>query len=122
MRFSEPQQDLCDAYDAAEAGFNIFIQRVKLDLSNPLAAIDRLLTEQKRLPLQARRDQNQIDFQQFSTPPAEALVVVKAAALCVGMTECWYGQSRGAGTADRRPDRHQRNRPSPAGITVVVRF
>lgn len=86
MRFSEPQQDLCDAYDAAEAGFNIFIQRVKLDLSNPLAAIDRLLTEQKRLPLQSRRDQNQIDFQQFSTPPAEALVVVKAAALCVGMT------------------------------------
>jgi hypothetical protein len=75
-----------DAYDAAEAGFNIYLNRVGFDLSSTPAAIDRLLAEQKRLPLQSRRDQNQIDFQQFSTPPAEALVVVKAAALCAGMT------------------------------------
>lgn len=75
-----------DAYDSAEAGFNIYLNRVGLGLSDTSAAIDRLLTEQARLPLQTRRDQNQIDFQQFSTPPAQALVVVKAASLCPGMT------------------------------------
>jgi len=74
-----------DAYDAAEAGFNIYLNRVGLDLSDTPSAINRLLTEQARLPLQARRDQNQIDFQQFSTPPAEALVVVNTAALRAGM-------------------------------------
>jgi len=74
-----------DAYDAAEAGFNIYMRRAGLSLSNVPAAIDRLLAEQKRLPLQSRRDQTQVDFQQFSTPPAQALVVVKAAALCAGM-------------------------------------
>jgi hypothetical protein len=75
-----------DAYDAAEAGFNIYLNRVGLDLSHAPVAIDRLLAEQVRLPLQTRRDQNQIEFQQFSTPPAEALVVVKAASLRTGMT------------------------------------
>lgn len=50
------------------------------------AAIDKLLVVQARLPVQTRRDQTQIEFQQFSTPPAEALVVVKAAALCPGMS------------------------------------
>ena len=75
-----------NAYDAAEAGFNIYLNRVGFNLSHTEAAIDRLLAEQARLPLQKRRDQNQIDFQQFSTPPAQALVVVKAATLCSGMT------------------------------------
>jgi hypothetical protein len=70
-----------DAYDAVEAGFNVFLQRIGLDLGNVPAALERLLAEQQRLPLQTRRDQKQIDFQQFSTPPAEALVVVKAAGL-----------------------------------------
>jgi hypothetical protein len=75
-----------DAYDAAEAGFNIYLQRMRLDLANVPAAIDMLLAAQARLPIQTRRDQTQIEFQQFSTPPAEALVVVKAAALCPEMT------------------------------------
>jgi hypothetical protein len=75
-----------DAYDAAEAGFNVFLHRIGLDLCDAPAAIDKLLAEQARLPLQTRRDQTQIEFQQFSTPPAEALVVVKAAALCPGMS------------------------------------
>jgi hypothetical protein len=74
-----------DAYDAAEAGLNIYLNRMGLDFANVPAAIDKLLTTQNRLPLQTRRDQMQIEFQQFSTPPAEALVVVKAAALCPGM-------------------------------------
>ena len=75
-----------DAYDAAETGLNIFLHRMGLDLGNIPAAIDKLLAAQARLPLQTRRDQTQIEFQQFSTPPAEALVVVKAAALCPGMS------------------------------------
>ena len=75
-----------DAYDAAEAGLNIYLHRMGLDLGNVPAAIDKLLAAQARLPLQTRRDQTQIEFQQFSTPPAEALVVVKAAALCPGMS------------------------------------
>jgi len=75
-----------DAYDAAEAGFNIYLNRVGLNLSDTHAVLNRLLAEQARLPRQTRRDQNQIDFQQFSTPPAQALVVVMAAALRSGMT------------------------------------
>lgn len=75
-----------DAYDAAEAGFNIYLHRTGVELGNGPAAIETLLVEQTRLPLQTRRDQAQIEFQQFSTPPAEALVVVKAAALCLGMS------------------------------------
>lgn len=75
-----------DAYDAAEAGLNIHLHRIGVDLGNVPAAIERLLAEQARLPVQTRRDHIQIEFQQFSTPPAEALVVVKAAALCPGMS------------------------------------
>lgn len=75
-----------DAYDAAEAGFNIYLHRTGVELGNVPAAIEKLLIEQTRLPLQTRRDQVQVEFQQFSTPPAEALVVVKAAALCPGMS------------------------------------
>jgi hypothetical protein len=75
-----------DAYDAAETGLNIYLHRIGLDLGNVPAAIDKLLAAQARLPLQTRRDQIQVEFQQFSTPPAEALVVVKAAALCPGMS------------------------------------
>lgn len=75
-----------DAYDAAEAGFNIYLGRIAFDPCEAASALDRLVAEQARLPLQTRRDQKQIDFQQFSTPPAQAFVVIKAAALCNGMT------------------------------------
>jgi hypothetical protein len=74
-----------DMYDAAEAGFNLYLKRNGLDLMSPEAAVEKLLTEQKRLPLQTRRDHTQIEFQQFSTPPAEGLVVALAASLCAGM-------------------------------------
>jgi len=75
-----------DAYDAAEAGFNIYLQTIVLDLGNVPAAIEKLLAAQSRLPFQTRRDQVQIEFQQFSTPPAEAFLVVKTAAICHGMS------------------------------------
>lgn len=74
-----------DAYDAAEAGFNIYMERVGLDLSDPSAAIEWLVAEQFRLPRQTRRDDAQVELQQFSTPPAQALVLAKAAALQPGM-------------------------------------
>lgn len=74
-----------DAYDAAEAGFNLYLERKGLDLGDLPASVERLLVEQSRLPLQSRRDQNQIELQQFSTPPAEALLVVMAACLRRGM-------------------------------------
>jgi hypothetical protein len=70
-----------DAYDAAEAGFNIYLHRIGLDLDDTLAVVERLFAEQARLPAQTRRDQNQIDFQQFSTPPVEAFLVMKTAAI-----------------------------------------
>ncbi len=74
-----------DVYDSTEAGFNIYIERVGLDLSDPHAAIEWLVSEQARLPRQTRRDEVQVEFQQFSTPPAQAFVLVKAAALRSGM-------------------------------------
>lgn len=74
-----------DAYDSAEAGFNIYMERAGLDLSDPHAAIEWLVAQQARLPRQTRRDEVQLEFQQFSTPPAQALVLVKSAALRPGM-------------------------------------
>ncbi len=70
-----------DTYDSAEAGFNIYMERVGLALSDPHAATEWLVAEQSRFPRQTRRDEVQVEFQQFSTPPAQALVLVKAAAL-----------------------------------------
>lgn len=74
-----------DACDAAEAGMNIHLGRSGIDLTNSLAAIEQLLALQNRLPRQTRRDATQVELQQFSTPPSEALLVVTAAALRRGM-------------------------------------
>lgn len=74
-----------DTYDAAEAGVNICIARTLLDLGNVLGSVDVLLSLQNRMPRQTRRDVTQVELQQFSTPPAEALLVVVAAALRSGM-------------------------------------
>jgi hypothetical protein len=45
-----------DAYDAAEAGFNIFLHRTGVELGNVPAAIEKLLIEHTRLPVQSRRE------------------------------------------------------------------
>jgi len=74
-----------DAYDAAETGLNIYLHRIGLDLANIPTTIERLLAVQARLPVQTRRDQTQLEFQQFSTPPAAAFLVVKETAICHGM-------------------------------------
>ena len=114
-----------DAYDSSEAGFNVYLNRVGLNLADVPAAIDRLLNEQSRLPLQTRRDQTQIDFQQFSTPPAEALVVVKAAAIRPGMSVL----EPSAGTGNIAVLRgwpaqsgHKRNRSASAGVARTPRI
>ncbi|NOT01206.1 MAG: hypothetical protein HOP29_11325 [Phycisphaerales bacterium] len=74
-----------DAYDAAEAGMNIHLHRRGLDYDDAMSSIERLLAIQERMPRQTRRDDRQVELQQFSTPPAEALLVVKAAAIGAGM-------------------------------------
>jgi len=75
-----------DAYDAAEAGMNIYLDRAGLALEDVPASTNALLALQGRMPRQTRRDETQVELQQFSTPPAEALLVVKVAGLCAGMT------------------------------------
>jgi hypothetical protein len=74
-----------DAYDAAEAGFNVYFARCSLDFSTHDAAMKWLQAQESRLPLQNKRDHCQVEFQQFSTPHAEAFLVVNAAALRTSM-------------------------------------
>lgn len=74
-----------EAYDAAEAGMNIYIQRIAPNLNDFVAATKTLFSLQERMPRQNRRDERQIELQQFSTPPALALLVVTTAALQAGM-------------------------------------
>lgn len=74
-----------DSYDAAEAGLNIYLERVGLDLSDPTVAYQRLHELQQRLPTQTRRDETQIERQQFSTPPALGLLLIQVASLRAGM-------------------------------------
>lgn len=59
-----------DAYDAAEAGMNAHIGELAIELREGRGAIDRLLALTERMPRQSRRDERQVEFQQFSTPPA----------------------------------------------------
>ncbi len=73
------------AYDAAEAGMNLFIARSNADLADVPATLDWLLALQDLMPTQTRRNVTQVDLQQFSTPPAEALLIVSAAGICAGM-------------------------------------
>lgn len=74
-----------EMYDAAEAGMNIFFARTGLDFRNIPESINQLLSVQERMPRQTRRNSAQVELQQFSTPPAEAFLVVMAAALQPGM-------------------------------------
>ena len=64
---------------------NVYIARAGFDVMDVATSVDVLLALQDRMPRQVRRDVTQIEFQQFSTPPAEALLVVSAAGLCSGL-------------------------------------
>jgi len=72
-------------YDAVEAGMNIYLAGSGIDLLDVTRSIDLLAALQDRMPRQTRRDATQVELQQFSTPPAEALLVVSAAAIQPGM-------------------------------------
>ncbi|MFO0838358.1 MAG: strawberry notch family protein [Phycisphaerae bacterium] len=74
-----------ELYDAVEAGMNVYIARAGLDLIDVPGSIDWLTALEHRIPRQTRRDARQVELQQFSTPPAEALLVVSAAGICSGM-------------------------------------
>ncbi len=74
-----------DAYDALEAGFNRYLERLSIDFTNPERALATLAAGAERLPLQSRRDRQQVELQQFSTPPALAYLVTYAAALWPGI-------------------------------------
>jgi hypothetical protein len=74
-----------EAYDAAEAGMNLYLARRGMDIADFATALGPLLALQDRMPRQTRRDATQVEFQQFSTPPPEALLVVTVAGLRPGM-------------------------------------
>lgn len=74
-----------DTYDAVEAGMNIYLSRAGFDFRDSPRAIEKLLAVESRIPRQVRRDEEQVELQQFSTPPAEAFLVVTAAVLRPGM-------------------------------------
>ena len=74
-----------ELYDAVEAGMNLHIARLGLNVADVPGSIGRLTELEGRLPRQTRRDARQVELQQFSTPPAEALLVVSAAGICSGM-------------------------------------
>ena len=72
-----------DAYDAFEAGMNKYIEtNITIDIDTGFEELQKL---EQLMPRQTRRDDAQVEFQQFSTPPTEAYVVVKAAGIQAGM-------------------------------------
>lgn len=72
------------AYDAFEAGMNKYIEtNLKIDMETGFDALQQL---EQQMPRQTRRDDTQVEFQQFSTPPTEAYVVVRAAGIQAGMS------------------------------------
>ncbi|MFQ5568229.1 MAG: strawberry notch-like NTP hydrolase domain-containing protein [Rhodothermales bacterium] len=74
-----------DAYDTAELGLHLLIQRRQFDPRVDLEAARRTLKEIERLwglmPSQTRRTREQQSFQQFSTPAPYAFVCAWAAGL-----------------------------------------
>lgn len=83
----EGAYDPRDSADAMEAGVNQHIERSGIvDFDDPSATVDRLIELTDRLPRQVDRTEEQIEFQQFSTVPAEGFVLVNAAGIRPGMT------------------------------------
>ena len=75
-----------EAYDSAEAALNEHIQDKGLvDFSDDAGTLQRLSDITSRMPRQTTRTTEQIENQQFSTPPVEAYVVAKVAGIQKGM-------------------------------------
>ncbi len=70
-----------DAFDAMEAGVNKLLLERGADLMkmDPIKALAELRELMSRLTTQGARTQEQIDNQQFSTPPTESFVAAKVA-------------------------------------------
>jgi len=72
------------AYDSFEAGMNQYIDKnITIDVDT---GFDELQKLEQQMPRQTRRDDVSVERQQFSTPPTEAYVVVRAAAIREDMT------------------------------------
>ncbi len=70
---------LRDMYDAFEAGVSAYIEEGGIvDFMNPTATMDKLAGLQQRLAVQADRTMEQLELQQFSTPPMQAFLTVAA--------------------------------------------
>jgi diguanylate cyclase (GGDEF)-like protein len=76
-----------DMYDALEVAINEYILESGIvDFSNPEDTVKRLNDLNDIIPRQVDRTEEQIEFQQFSTPPAEAFIAVWASGVSKGMT------------------------------------
>jgi len=75
-----------DSNDAAEGGMNLHIAELGIDVRNGKEAIELAQEITRQMPRQTRHDERQVELQHFSTPPAQACVVVAAAAIRPGMT------------------------------------
>lgn len=74
-----------DAYDALEMGVSRYLQRHKEILrGKPEVVLGRLREIMQRLPTQTDRTREQTELQQFSTPPTEGYVAVRAAKIRPG--------------------------------------
>jgi len=69
-----------EAYDAMEAAIHAHEEQMLRDLP-PDQWLSALIALQDRLPTQTRRDTQQVEFQQFSTPPGIAGLAVLAAGI-----------------------------------------
>jgi hypothetical protein len=69
-----------DAYDALEAGVNRWLERHLPGFlrAGPKVALRELRSLMKRLPTQTDRTTEQVELQQFSTPPTQGLVAATA--------------------------------------------
>lgn len=77
-----------DAYDAVETAVNTWVEKhgARLLREDPEMALRELRGITKRLPTQTDRTREQVEFQQFSTPPTEAYVAARALAIRPGET------------------------------------
>jgi len=81
----EGKYELRDMYDAFEAGVSAAIEMSNIvDFGNPIETLMALMELQSRLAVQSDRTMEQIDLQQFSTPPAQAFVAAYALGIASG--------------------------------------
>lgn len=86
--WQEGKYDPREVYDATEEAMNRVVQSNPspfADFNNPEKTLKNLLDLTDRLPRQTIRSTEQIELQQFSTPPGEAFVAVAVSGIEEGM-------------------------------------